>query len=209
MTGREGDLGAATPGGEFRRLDRPVRSFVALPCPPGLRAAVAEARRRWRSIPADAKWSDPERIHLTLRFLGDASPRALAELHGRLAETAAASGSLTLSPGETGAFPHWRRARVLWVGFEDAGAVDRLAERVEADARASGFEPAERPFTAHLTLGRIKGPRGSRPAVEAVRDWRPESGAEEVDEMILYASELGPAGPSHTALARYRLGAGA
>lgn len=209
MSGREGYVGgAAAPG--FRRPDGPVRSFVALPCPPALRSEVAGAVREWRSIDADVKWSDPERIHLTLRFLGDAEPDALEALHGRLAGTVAAAGApATLEPGGTGAFPHWGRARVLWVGFEEPRAVEALAERVEADARAAGFEPDDRPYVPHLTLGRVRGPRGVRRAIEAVKSWRPESGAEEVDEMILFESRLAASGATHVPLARYALGGAA
>lgn len=209
MSGPEGYVeGAAAPG--FRRPDGPVRSFVALPCPPGLESAVADAIGGWRSLPADVKWSDAERIHLTLRFLGDAGPDALEALHARLEETAAAvDGPVRLEPGATGAFPHWGRARVLWVGFEEPGRVEDLARRVEDDARAAGFEPDDRPFVPHLTLGRVRGPRGISTAIEAVQPWRPPSGAEEVDEMILYESRLSPSGATHVPLAAYALGGAA
>lgn len=201
------DVGRGTSGGGLRRPSGPVRSFVALPCPPGLRSEVAEARREWRQTPADVKWADPARTHLTLRFLGDASPAALEALHAKLEATARRASPVTLVPGNTGAFPSWSAARVLWVGFDDAeGALARLATEVEADARSAGFEPVERPFVPHLTLGRVDG-REARAAIETVRKWRPASGAEEVEEMILFESRLGPGGATHTPLARYALGA--
>lgn len=199
--------GTGGSGPELRRPSGPVRSFVALPCPAGLRSKIAEARSVWRDVPAAVKWSDPARIHLTLRFLGDASPDALEALHQRLAATARDAEPVILTPGATGAFPRWERARVLWVGFEERGeAIERLAAGVERDARAAGFDPEDRPFVPHLTLGRVRGRRGLRAAIEAVRGWRPGSGPEEVDEMILYESELGPGGATHTPLARYPLG---
>lgn len=198
--------GDATAGAGFRRPSGRVRAFVALPCPTGLRSEVADGIRRWRDLPAAMKWSDPDRIHLTLRFLGDASPTALEHLHDRLADSASSADPVTLTPGTTGAFPRWERTRVVWVGFEEEAALERLAAAVERDARAAGFEPEERPFVPHLTLGRVKGRRGVRAAIDAVRGWRPGSGPEEVDEMILYESELGPGGATHTPLARYPLG---
>lgn len=201
------DARSGAAAGGFRRPSGPVRSFVALPCPSGLRTEVAEARREWRETPADVKWADPAQIHLTLRFLGDASPAALEDLHERLEATARRTDPVTLVPGETGAFPGWSRARVLWVGFEDVddGAIARLSAAVEGDARAAGFEPVDRPFVPHLTLGRVKG-REARAAIEPVRRWRAASGAEEVEEMVLFESQLGPGGAIHTPLARYTLG---
>ncbi|MGH7588078.1 MAG: 2'-5' RNA ligase family protein, partial [Gemmatimonadota bacterium] len=66
----------------------------------------------------------------------------------------------------------------------------------------------ERPFTAHLTLGRAKGARVAAPSVEAVRGWRPETGEETMEELVLYRSELGPAGARHEPLARHPLAGG-
>lgn len=185
--------------------DRPVRSFVALPCPPDIVEAIAGARREWRSLDADVRWTDPGRIHVTLRFLGDAPPSKLATLHRALARTAAGTGPVALRPGRTGAFPGWERPRVLWLGLEDDGALSSLAARVEEDVREAGFEPEERPFRAHLTLGRVKGGSGVGRAVAAVRGWTPDAEGGAVEELVLYRSDLGPAGPSYTALARYPL----
>lgn len=208
MSASEGYVGGAAPPG-FRRPEKPVRAFVALACPPGLRSAAARAVREWRALGADVKWADPERIHLTLRFLGDgASPGALEALHERLSATAESAAPARLVPAGTGAFPHWGRARVLWVGFEGASGAAELARRVEADARAAGFGADEREWVPHLTLGRIRGSRGAARAIEAVKAWRPDSGAEEVDAMILYESRLGPGGATHAPLARYPLGGG-
>lgn len=186
--------------------DDPVRSFVALPCPSGLNGEIETALRDWRRLDAAVKWADPSKLHLTLRFLGDASPEKLRGLHRRLRESVAASAPILLRAGSTGAFPGWNRPRVLWLGLEDSGSLERLAETVESAARAAGFEAEERPFRPHLTLGRVKGRRGVRGAVEAIRSWRPETAPEEVEEAILYRSELTPDGAIHSAMARYELG---
>lgn len=188
--------------------DTAVRAFVALPCPPRLRGAVAEAVARGRRAARSVRWSDPERVHLTLRFLGRAEPAPLTALDARLTRTAAGAAPLSLEPAGLGAFPSLERPRVLWLGFADAEPIERLAEAIEADARAAGFEPDERPFTAHLTLGRVRG-EGGRAAVRALVDWEPSTGQERVDAMVLYRSDLGPGGARHSALESYPLGGGA
>lgn len=186
--------------------DRPVRSFVAIPCPPGLREAIASALSRWSSIDAAVKWTDPGKLHLTLRFLGDAPPERLRELHRGLRESVGAAGPIRLAPSSTGAFPGWGRPRVLWLGFEESARLARLAEASEADARAAGFEPEERPFHPHLTVGRVKAGRGIRRVVEVLRGWSPGVEPEMADEIVLYRSELSSEGPRYTAMARYPLG---
>lgn len=182
-----------------------VRAFVALPCPPGLRRAISRQLAEWRPIDAPIAWIDPAGAHLTLRFLGSADSERLDALGHRLAELADSAVPIHARPGTTGAFPNWSRPRVLWLGVESGGAIERLAEAVEAAVREVGFDPEERAFTAHLTLGRVRGQRGIRRAVPAVRGWAPVGPAEPIAEMVLFQSELHPTGARHVPLARYPL----
>ena len=183
-----------------------MRAFVALPSPPRLRAALGEALEGWRRSGAAVRWSRPEQIHLTLRFLGDdADPDRLARLDAALGLAAAGVPPLGVRPGPTGAFPGWGRPRVLWLGLENGDALGRLAAAVEEAAREAGFTAGERPFTPHLTLGRARGRVVEAAVLEAVRGWRPDTGEETLEELILYRSEIGPAGARHEALARHPL----
>lgn len=181
-----------------------VRSFVALPCPPRLRAAIAGAP--WRASTAPIRWTDATRAHLTLRFLGAARLEQLERLDQGLARAAAATAPLTLRAGPTGAFPDWRRPRVLWLGLESGAELPRLAAVVEETALAAGFPAADHDFTAHLTLGRVKGSRELKEAVDRVRAWRAEVEPEAIREVVLYRSDPASGGPRYTALARHVLG---
>ncbi|HET6361642.1 MAG TPA: RNA 2',3'-cyclic phosphodiesterase [Gemmatimonadota bacterium] len=183
-----------------------VRAFVALPCPPLLRAAIARKIGEWKVLHTDVAWADPAASHATLRFLGNAEPEALDRLTALLSESAGTADSVRARPGVTGAFPGWRRARVLWLALESGGAIERVAASVEAAARSAGFEADEHPFTAHLTLGRVRGRQGAPRAAAAVREWTPEGEAEPIPEMVLYRSDLGPQGARHTPLARFPIG---
>ncbi|HUP18986.1 MAG TPA: RNA 2',3'-cyclic phosphodiesterase [Gemmatimonadota bacterium] len=189
--------------------DTPVRSFVALPCPPGLREAIAAARPAWRAAGEGVRWARPEQLHLTLRFLGPAGPLRLPALDEGLAAAAAVAPPVRLRPAGPGAFPGWRRPRVLWLGLDGGPALDALAGAVEGAARVAGFPEESRPFQPHLTLGRVSDLRAARRCVAVVREWRPDAGTEEVSEIVLYRSDLEPGGARHSALARYRLGGSA
>lgn len=183
-----------------------VRAFVALPCPDRLRTAIGEALPGWRELGGRLRWTPPERIHLTLRFLGDSTPDEIAAVREGLRAVATRAETLEIRPDEVGAFPHWGRPRVVWLGLDGGDALAELAEAVEEVARAAGFEPDERDFRPHLTLARVKGRRGLERVVRAVRGWRPETGSEIVSGMILYESELAPEGARHTPIERFRLG---
>jgi 2'-5' RNA ligase len=181
------------------------RAFVALPCPGGLRREIAAESGEWRRLDADVRWVEPENAHLTLRFLGRASREALAALDRGLRAVAARFPPVTLAPGETGAFPGWRRPRVLWLGLEDGGALAPMAGEIEAAARDAGFASEERAFRPHLTLGRVRSPRGAPRAVKALQAWRPASGAETAGAFVLQRSDLGSGGPRYSALETYAL----
>lgn len=187
-------------------LERPVRAFVALPCPAGLRSAVADAIARARGLGGDVSWADPSAAHLTLRFLGTASPSALDRLHGLLPRIASSVPAIAAAPAATGAFPGWRRPRVLWLGVESGGAIERLAARVEAAARQAGFEAEERRFTPHVTLGRVRGSCGADQAAAALRTWSGSGAPEPIPELVLFRSDLQARGARHVSLARYPIG---
>jgi len=184
--------------------DDTVRAFVALPCPPELRRAIASELEEWRGLGGGVRWTPPERIHLTLRFLGDSTPDEIEEVAGDLRGISARTGPLEVVPDGIGAFPGWKRPRVVWLGLDGGEWLERLAEAVEEAVRAAGFDPEERPFHPHLTLARIKG-RGAGRAIRAVRGWRPGTGREIVDEIVVYRSDLRPDGPRYTPIERFRL----
>ena len=179
-----------------------------MPCPPDLKVALERSHSMFVGLPGRVRWSRPDRVHLTLRFLGDSAVSQLRRLDPALREAASTSLAIRLRPAGTGAFPGWSRPRVVWIGFEPDDALGRLQQVVEGAARDVGFESEERPFHPHLTLGRVKGNEGDRSWIEAVRSWSPGTGTEVATEMVLYRSELSPEGPRYTALARYELDEG-
>jgi 2'-5' RNA ligase len=183
----------------------PVRSFVALPCPPALDAALTRFVRDWRDEHRAVRWVGEAGRHLTLHFLGMADRERLVRLSEGLADLAATIPALEIAPGRAGAFPDWRRPRVLWLGLADADPVVALGRAVEQVACKVGFDPETRRFLPHWTLGRVADGRVSSRVARVVRGWGPGTGAETVDEVVLYRSDRGPDGPRYTAVDRYSL----
>jgi 2'-5' RNA ligase len=108
--------------------------------------------------------------------------------------------------GGRGAFPSMGRPRVLWLGVtEGAQPLTAVAERLCASLRERGFKLEDRPFKAHLTLGRVK-PRGDREARRALETIPPgELARFAVGEVVLMQSTLGPGGAKHSVLRAFRL----
>lgn len=175
-----------------------IRTFIAVTLPAGVHEALgAISQELAPQVPEKSvKWVKPERMHLTLRFLGDTPVNRLDDVTGGLDAVADASAPFTLHLDQLGCFPDERRPRVIWVGVrgetKEAAALKHAIDRVLAPL---GWEPEERPFHPHVTLGRVKRhhhqvelPWGS-PVVS-----RPLN----VHAVHLVESKLRPDGPEYT-----------
>jgi 2'-5' RNA ligase len=103
-------------------------------------------------------WSNPDNVHLTLHFLGELTPTDFVKLERALKAMPLPYLPFSLKIGVLGCFPNLRRPRVIWVGLlGETGLLFKLQQEVEALLKATiGFKPEERPYSPHLTLGRVK-----------------------------------------------------
>ncbi len=134
-----------------------MRTFVAVFPPPEIREALFRAAR---DLPTseDFRLVVPEKIHLTLKFLGDVAEGDLDRITQALGPLGESHDPFEVSTSGFGAFPSERRARILWAGIgEGAGPLRVLAREVEDLLEPCGFERESRPYVPHLTLGRARG----------------------------------------------------
>lgn len=154
-----------------------------------LEAAVAPLRE----ARPDLRWSSPPSWHVTLAFLGEVDPAALASLGARLERAAGRHAGLNLSAAGAGAFPTAPRARVLWTGIRgDQEALGRMAASVAAGARRAGAPPPDerRRFRPHITLARCRQPADIRTLVTALAQF--SGSVWTADRIHLIRSHLGP-----------------
>jgi 2'-5' RNA ligase len=185
-----------------------IRTFIALDLPAGVHRALAALQQEWQQTAAMVSWIKPENVHLTLKFLGNIATEQVAEIQLILQEIAAAHSRFHLQPEGCGAFPSLKQMRVVWVGLQ--GGIETLLSLQKAVEEALvplGFAPEDRPFRAHLTLGRVKGRRHLQLLQEAIlRRQGFQAEAFDVPDVVLYKSELRPEGARYTALFRAPLG---
>lgn len=176
-----------------------MRVFVAVELSAGLREALRVVISRLSRIPADIRWADPKSIHLTLKFLGEVDEEeSLPLIEECLAETAGRHTRFELVLRGTGTFPESGLPRVMWAGFVFSPELARLQTDLESGLAGLDFPADERPFTPHLTLGRVKGPRGVREAWEALTKWKDaELGRLAIERVILFESVLKPQGAEY------------
>jgi len=195
----------------LEREDERLRLFVAIDLPEDVRESLGRLQSdlRRHDLPG-LRWTRPEGVHLTLKFLGETPASSLAAIEGALARAVRGAQPFRLALGAPGTFGNRRGPRVLWVDVEgDVKPLQQLQAAVERELAAAGFAPEERGFSPHLTLARVPQPpppglaeRISR-ALAAVAAPRGEI---EVTEVVLMRSRLQPGGAVHSRVAVFPLG---
>jgi RNA 2',3'-cyclic 3'-phosphodiesterase len=188
------------------------RLFVALEPPAEVRArlvAIQDAlRARAGRAAGDVRWVTPDNLHLTLQFLGAVAEDRVGDVRGAVTDAAAAGRRLQLHVGGAGAFPSARRPRVLWAGLAgDVAPLAALVKDLGARLAPLGFPPESRPFSAHLTLGRARAPRGAPRLAAALSPLDPAPAVPwTAAEVVLVRSHLSSLGSRYEALLRAPLG---
>jgi 2'-5' RNA ligase len=180
-----------------------MRAFIALAIPEEARQRLVQLQSDLRASRADVKWVEPENLHVTLKFLGEISEEERQAVEHMLRRIATATAPFPLGLSGVGAFPSLGAPRVIWVGLgEGSEAAAHLAQMIEREGASIPIPKEDRPFSAHLTLGRVRSPRGRQELVGRLRQsrWQPPS-AWQVNAVRLYQSVLGSGGPQYTVLA--------
>ena len=183
-----------------------LRSFIAVEIPAEIQSAIANCTASLqKALPKPLiRWVTPQNLHLTLKFLGDTSPANLERLAEVLKVEVAAHGAFSMSVGRLDAFPTSRRPRVIWVGLEAPPALLTLQRGVEAAAAKLGYSPDERPFSPHLTIGRV-GQNATTMDLQKIHAALEETkvgnlGTTVVDAVHIFKSDLRPGGAVYTHL---------
>jgi RNA 2',3'-cyclic 3'-phosphodiesterase len=136
-----------------------IRAFVGVFPPQDVRQALFRAAR---DLPTsrDFRLVGQEKIHLTLKFLGDVAEEDLDPIKKALQPISEDHDPFEVSTSGFGAFPSEKKARILWTGIEQGSEHLRtVAEEVEKLLAPAGFERENRPYVPHLTLGRARARR--------------------------------------------------
>jgi len=187
-----------------------VRLFLAINLTPLVRREVTAATAVLRQCAPTASWVDESRLHLTLKFLGEQPDNRVDDLQAVAARVAGRHRELVMALGGIGAFPNFRRARVVWMGIEQEARLELLHHDVEVEFEKLGIGVEGRPFRPHLTLARVKHPLTddevktlSRAARET--DYRTDFIVRSID---LMRSDPTTAGPAYTTLVSAALRSG-
>lgn len=180
-----------------------LRLFLAAPVPEAhlrwVAQRVDELEQRW----PEARWIPLSNQHITLKFLGSTPEDRLSDVVSLCEQVAARHTAAPLTLTELGVFPSRRRARVLWIGIDDAaGLLSSLAGALDRDLAEVGFAPEGRAYSPHLTLARFKKPTPVNefpPLPQPPPPFR-------LGSFDLWRSHLSPRGARYEVLASFPLG---
>lgn len=191
-----------------------IRAFIAINLTPEIHRRLAEVLASYqRQLEhAPVRWVAATNIHLTLKFLGDVSIANLDVLKKMLQAEVAGYKQFELSVGGSGAFPTIHRPRVIWVGVKTPADLAAVQSSVDNMTARMGYPAEERPFSPHLTLGRVSRNATAQDfrSIAAVIEKEKVGflGAMCVKSVELYKSELRPTGAIYTAICTAPLSAG-
>lgn len=175
-----------------------IRTFIAVDLPQAVKAYLDQlsAELRQQAPRGSVRWVQPDRMHLTLRFIGETEKNLVNKIGHALDETAAAHRPFNLHLQGFGCFPNCRRPRVLWAGMAgDLQAAAALKRDIDQALIPFGWSPEERPFQPHLTVGRVK---DARQLSEQRWPDQIQPLAIPVTSIHFVESELTPQGPIYT-----------
>ena len=187
--------------------ERPVRSFVAVLLPDGVRARLAAMVAEIRPRAPALTWVRADNLHLTLRFLGAVEPDVLARAQEAMSVAAArASAPFTIELGGLGGFPAGGAPRVVWAGVvAGAEGLVGLHDALDTALLARGIPGEGRAFHPHVTLARAREGRGGA-RLAGLLGPGPRYGRLQVGALHLMRSDLGPGGARYSVLAEASLG---
>ena len=181
------------------------RIFVAIDISEAARAKVADYIKILRGEFPHLRvgWERAEKLHLTMKFLGEIDEARLENLIEAVENTAKQISNFKLQIADTGVFPSVENARILWLGLKDEkGSLQNLSEILEIECGKRNFAREKRDFKPHLTIARLRQPQkpSKLASVHIGNDFI--SSNFDGKELIVFQSQLQPKGSRYTPIYR-------
>jgi len=183
-----------------------IRTFICIELSDSVKDELALVINEIKHI-RTVKWVKPQNIHLTLKFLGDVDTELISTIKDAVDKAAQHFDKFDINLAQFGAFPHFKRPRVYWVGLKDSSKkLGQLHAAIEKEMEQIGFSREQRRFSPHLTLGRVKSDQHSRELGAFFQQQQSLSTTLTVNEVVVMKSELTPAGSIYTPMNKIKLG---
>ncbi|MBN2413803.1 RNA 2',3'-cyclic phosphodiesterase [candidate division KSB1 bacterium] len=183
-----------------------IRTFICFEIPVPIKERIVKLQNELRSLGRGVRWVNPDGIHLTLKFLGDVQEKDIVKIAEAVKTSVNGFMPVKIKIANTGAFPNFKRPRVIWIGVEEpTGQLVEIHRVIEQELEKLEYEKENRNFSPHLTLGRIKSSDGIEKITNKLSNREINFGEFTAVEIIIMKSELKPSGAVYTPLFKIEL----
>lgn len=185
---------------------RTFRCFIAVYPNREAIEAVTPFVEDLRARSTQVRWERIPNLHITLKFLGDTTAEQVRSLDMLLRRSVEGMSAITTQLDTPGAFPHFRRPKVVWLGFSQrCRELDILQRAVEDACVTLGFERELKSFTPHFTIGRVPADRRIFDLEKDIRACRFQAVLVTFSDLRIMESTLKPGGAVHREVTRIEL----
>ena len=187
-----------------------MRCFVAIEIDEGILQLLGKLQKELTQSTdmhkGDVKWVRPEAMHLTLKFLGEATDKQIVEICNIVKSVAQKHEAFDMTVSQVGHFGG-EGARVLWVGAGlDCEPLLKLQQDLEEEMAQAGWPEEGRKFSGHLTLCRIRNAKAGLKLAKIAEKYQDfDLGTTRCDSLCVFESQLTPEGSNYTPLGRFKL----
>lgn len=176
-----------------------MRLFIAIDISDQMRQELDRAQGALKKTGADVKWVSLNNIHITMKFLGETSDDVIDDVKNAMDNAARGMKKFEISLSEIGTFPGTGNPKVIWAGVgKNHEIIEDLASKIETECEKIGFAKEDRPFKAHLTLGRTRSPKNIDLLKKMIPEIKLREAAGYIQNVVLYRSVLSPKGPEYS-----------
>jgi len=181
-----------------------LRTFVAVKVKPAPALLHTMKDLQMALSGEQVKWVEPNKLHLTLKFLGDTLPSQVDETGEELNQVSKMFSPFSFQLEGLGFFKNKGMPRVLFANIQEGEVLQQLAAEIDNRLINLGFQPEPRPFKPHLTLARIKFLKNKKAFYQAVEMYRDTFMQKtKINKIIFYRSVLKPEGAEYRELGSF------
>lgn len=182
-----------------------IRAFIAVDIP--VSQKVTNIINELKKIQINAKIVEIENMHLTLKFLGDTDENLIDEIEKIIKYSTKDMENFEITLKSMGVFPNQNYIKIAWIGVENAEPLKKIAGTIDDKLHKLGFKKEIRPFSAHLTIARIKSAKNKEKLIQLINKYQDtELQKIIIDKIILKKSILTSQGPIYTNLKEIKIG---
>ena len=180
-----------------------IRLFAALNIPEEIKDKIFGYCFDAVENPSEYKWEAKEKIHLTLKFIGDVKDELLPEIIDEI-EFVKRYSSFNCTISKFGFFFRDREPKILWCNLDTDDSLVRLVDELDKRLGIFGIEVEKRKFKGHLTLLRIKKSVNEK-LIQGFKEYKFDPVNFNTNQVALIQSILKPTGSEYKVLKIYEL----